>query len=231
MLVHVYAITDSYSAHTSKISGHEGCEITLLPQGGLWVAVSKASGEVLEASVERVWLHEQVLSQLLEHHAVLPMRFGMICEDTHLASFIGERTQVLNADLRRLNGAVEMALRVSLKNSPIVEELPRELAPPHISGRSYLLSRVKQREQRLAQAYPLSPLKAHLEACCRQSLWQEPSAEGEPYKVSCLIGRNEVSAFACAMKEMETPEVKISCTGPWAPYSFVSSMSALGVGT
>lgn len=42
-----------------------------------------------------------------------------------------------------------------------------------------------------------------------------------------LIGRHRTKAFLELLGALETPDVRLFCTGPWPPYSFVRGSALL----
>jgi hypothetical protein len=167
-----------------------------------------------------VWLHEQVLEALMRRHAVLPLRFGTLVPDAEmLRNRLAAMLPALGDDLRRLRGRVEFALRVTgvdaecLRAGDAAEtsDAARTLSP----GTRYLRARAERTERALRQ---------HLDPTAESAAWGLAAARSTTLVASYLVPRKDASAFAAAVADVRAhhPALKISCTGPWAPYSFVT---------
>jgi len=236
-MLHVYGVIDDSQVLGAVPCGHGGAELAALSRGGLTAVVSDTDGADMEASVERVWHHEKILSALMERHAVVPMRFGMVCTADQLSTVLAQRQEALSAALKKLGGKVEMAVRVTDINMLGTDEKHNRQkdcpAPP--SGRAYLLELVERRRRMFPENEPASRLvndvKDRLIQLSIEANWHGPEAHGQPFKASCLIPREKVEAFVDNIEAFERlqPNLQVSCTGPWAPYSFVDRRAALGV--
>lgn len=233
-MLHVYAIIDDGCIRDVIPRGHEGDALAALAADGLAAVVSEAASASIEASVAHVWHHEKVLSSLMERHAVLPMRFGMVCTADDLSSLLSERCDALRAALQELRGKVEMAVRI---HGPMAQtgnaQKPTADRPTASSGKAYLMALAALQRRTSARNEPgLRPIddaKAYLDQLCLDTVWHGAEAPGEPLKASCLISHEEVEAFVGRLEKLEQPNLRVSCTGPWAPYSFVGRRAALGI--
>ncbi len=231
MLHYVYGIVDGSTIERPIPYGHEGDEISLLQVNGLAAAVSRSTRTSLEASGENVWRHEKIINSLMKPHSVLPMRFGMICKADELTSLIRARYVALRADLAKVRGKVEMALRIKIATYQDSKERKNHVtnSKEKISGMAFLLDRMESIKRTKSEEEFIRDVKAHLETLTSATVWLDHQKRNEPIKVSCLVEREYVPAFISALKKLNRPDISLSCTGPWAPYSFIGNKAALGV--
>lgn len=237
MLVHMYGIIDSREIRCPGPAGHEADAVTAVPVDCLAAIVSEASSAAIDASVARVWHHEKVLSALMERHSVLPMRFGTICRRDELPFLLSQRMDALRKGLGAVGGKVEMAVRITQGGPSEGHEGRQGFCdrPAAETGRSYLLALAARRRRRQANSQAalrsVQEVKARVAQLSAQTVWQEPETPGDPFKASCLIARDRIEAFVSSVGKLERPDLPLSCTGPWAPYSFVGKDAALRAGT
>lgn len=231
-MLHVYGIIDSEGLAGAAPRGHEGDAVTAFPLGDISAAVSRATAPSIEVSNARVWHHETVLGALMERHAVLPMRFGTICPENELCHLLEDRQDALCAALRKLGGKVEMAVRITHDASIGRTDVPSPPADPASasSGTAYLMARLARRNaDGLADPPAVRDIRGHLGRHSLDIVWTNPETAGDPFKASCLIDRREVDEFVEGLEKLGKPGLRLSCTGPWAPYSFVGAEAGLGV--
>lgn len=232
-MLHVYAIIDSGRVVGAGPHGHEDDAVTAFPLGAIAAAVSRATAPSIEVSNARVWHHEKVLAALMERHAVLPMRFGTICPENELSHLLENRRDALCAALRKLNGKVEMAVRITHGATTGQTDFPSPPVEPASdpSGTAYLMARLARHKANGLADDPsaVKDIRSHLRRHSLDVVWTGPETSGEPFKASCLIDRRGVGEFVEGLDRLETPGLRLSCTGPWAPYSFVGIEAGLGV--
>jgi len=234
-MLHVYGVIDNTEIRGAVPRGHGGAELVAFSAAGLAAVVSEADGAVFDSSVAHVWHHEQVLSALMEWNAVLPMRFGVVCAANQLSAMLEERRDALRAALRRLAGKVEVAVRVSPVSEPRqgAEAEDPDGFPADSSGTAYLLARARRRQTPRANeavGREAGDVRKHLERLSIETAWHIPESAGQPFKASCLVARQDLAGFVAAVDRLAAVQanVLVSCTGPWAPYSFVDRPSAEG---
>jgi hypothetical protein len=130
-MLYVYGIVDSASLGGTPLKGHDGASVFAVPCGDCAAAASSRFGGTIAPTPRSVWLHERVLHALMRRHAVLPLRFATIAPDASaLRNRLGPMHGALIADLRRLRGKVEFALRITniLAESPRAGHAPGESA-------------------------------------------------------------------------------------------------------
>jgi hypothetical protein len=198
-MIYLYAVTE-IEPQGFRVLGVDGEPVLSLSFAGMHLAHSfHADGFQPPTTPDALWAHEGVVDELLGAGPVVPFRYGtaMPGRDAAPAYLAGEaeRLQCLLAELR---GKVELAVRVAL---------PR--AEPTPDGTSYLRNRARERD-----------LLKPLDSIARASATNNSAGV---MRASYLVDRDEVDGFATAVRELQErhPGLALSCTGPWAPYSFV----------
>ncbi len=166
---------------------------------------------------QSAWEHERVVEALMEHGPVLPARFGTIFESVDSVGAALEReAEKLECALARVCGCVELAVRV------------RSLGPdeprPATDGHAYVRDMLQARQRREAIiTSTVAPLKA-LAVSSKESA----TASGDAgVSVSYLVRAHDVERFCTEVRRIqgENQQLALSCTGPWAPYSFTSEVA------
>ncbi len=256
-MLYVYGIVDANHFDTIEGEGHEAGDIAPIPCGELAAAISALSTHAIEATPQNVWRHERVLEHLMQDHAVLPLRFGTICRDTEalkeylLCSVDGHRN-----DLEHVRGKVEMALRIAendrrvelsggyLKGASIpITDLQGGGAvainavndhEPAGRGAAYLRATMQRLRGDMAREDSAKRLelllRRDLATVLKDAVCAPPADGSADYRVSCLVERCRIAAFTETLDRFRAdhPQFDISCTGPWAPYSFVAAPQIFG---
>jgi hypothetical protein len=172
-------------------------------------------------SEDALWRHETVCEALMKDGPVLPARFGTTFttpQDVELA--LRAREGALVAALARVTNRVELGIRVFLL-APSEGAVSSSSEETPGAGRAYLERRRAAEEEKRAAATLIHDALAPLAAeSSRQSLTTPQGVMTGAY----LVDVSGVDAFRrrVGALEAELAQVRIICTGPWPPYSFVS---------
>jgi gas vesicle protein GvpL/GvpF len=142
-------------------------------------------------SPDSLWRHLELVESLMATRDLLPVRFGtLVADDEAAARAIRDRQGELAADLERVRGAVELALRVTCAEDdpPRGADVERLVHEP--------LAFVVRESALLGGPELLRA--AYLVECA-----------GVPRFVSLVERLRDGS-----------PQLDFLCTGPWPPYSF-----------
>jgi len=248
-MLYVYGIVDSHGFETICGEGHEAGDIVSLSCGAFAAAVSVYSVRTIEATPQNVWHHERILERLMQDHTVLPLRFGTICPDADaLREFLVHSTNELLNDLERVRGKVELALRIMDDNRGVElpgvfprapNRQPSNAVPGSLKasnddepvgrGAAYLRAILRQHRGELAREdcgkQMGQMLRRRLDTVLQDVVCTAPADTSAGYRVSCLVERDRVPAFADALEHFreDHPRFAVTCTGPWPPYSFVAA--------
>jgi hypothetical protein len=206
-MICLYAVTE-VAPQGFRGLGLESQPVVSLEFEGLHLAHSSHRDDFeLDVTPEALWAYEAVVDELLDLGAVLPFRFGTTLPDRAAAEALLQKDGgQFRQRLAELRGRVELAVRVALP--------PEETGAPPDDGAGYLA--VRARAER-AREQLLAPLESAAVASAKREA-------GAPSVVSAsyLVRRDEVDQFASLVRDLQerNPELALSCTGPWAPYSF-----------
>lgn len=196
-------------------------------EGAIGAWFSEAPSGSPSPEVVALRAHDSVVRTALRSATPLPVRFGTVyASEAALRASLRERESELRAALEKVNGRVEMGLRVEWKAS---EPAPSSTGAegPVASGRGYLERRRAEIE---VQAALLERASAVLDAVeARVASEGIPAvrtvlpAPGVAGLVAHLVHRHGVGEYRRRVEEVqaELTDVRLRVTGPWAPYSFV----------
>src|SRR3954451_21706305 len=204
-MIYLYAVSET-APQGFRGLGLEREPVVSMPCAGLHLAHSfHSDGFEPPVTPEALWAHEGVVDELLERGPVVPFRFGTMLPDRSAAEvFLARESDRFKRTLAGLRGRVELAVRVGL---PEREEEARS------DGASYLAARARARD---ASDSILGPLESLAAASTK-------SDSASVIRASYLVANDDVDQFASVVRELQErhPDLAVTCTGPWAPYSFV----------
>jgi hypothetical protein len=221
----------------AQATGWDGTPLATVSAGPLAAAWSpvgpgRTMGAVPAAS--DLMAYASVVEALFQRVTVLPLRYGCwLDREEELRQLLSRNAVPLQDSLRRVEGCVEMGLRVLPAehdvSSPAVH---RPDAPPEISatsaGAAYLHQRRKRFDDldRKGQAFERAVQR------CRQVFagWSlETVAEAPPAgpggfgSLCFLVSRAALDGFRQAFAQLqESSPDRLLLTGPWPPYNFVA---------
>ncbi|MFP5388618.1 MAG: GvpL/GvpF family gas vesicle protein [Thermoleophilia bacterium] len=217
-VLYVYGITDSRVE--PQLTGLHGAPLQRI-EGGELAALVSEHPVAPELDEEVLWEHEQVVEELMPLATILPLRFGSSVERAEaLVAMMAERREEFLESLDRVRGAVELSVRAELP-PPRVEDPP----PRPRSGTDYLMQRA-ERERREREAVEL--VHRPLAALAKCSMPPAGPHDPRQFKAAYLVEKAGVEEFGSRVSELNAglEDVRVSCTGPWPPYSFVAERSA-----
>jgi len=212
-VITLYAITDHPTPPVPRLG-----EMRVVPSGDL----AAVCGPVIkgEVTAEALWQHEQLVEALMQDRDVLPVRYGTcLPDDAAAARTLQDNHAEFAASLDTVRGAVELAVRVfaALDRAHV----PTPAAAP-MTGAEYLRARARSAaEESDATVIVHSPLARAARACTVARV----NRPGELLRAAYLVDRDQTAPFAAHVKEIQegNPQLRITCTGPWPPYSFAGS--------
>lgn len=226
-MIYLYAITGPLDP--AELDGCEGLgstEVSALEVGELTAVFSPVPVAAVKLDESSILQHERVLDRLMERRTVLPVRFGTTFSDHgSLTAELERRSATLREDLSRLDGKVELGIRIL--RPPPAAGAGGDAAPAPSTGRDYILGKVKEHQGRALQAESarreLEPLHERLRdlAVDARTRWSVDPAT--PLVASYLVAKSDIELFRdqSSRLEGEFPGVQVFLTGPWPPYNFV----------
>ena len=184
------------------------------------VAAAGAMTAAPALSPEALRGHDAVVRRLARAvDALIPARFGTLAPDERT---LCERLERAGASLRdalaSVTGREQMILRVYLSTSGGASAAPPRHPPPLESpGTAYLAARA-----RAAEMPELAPLRAALERFVAAERVERNATPPLVASVYHLVARGSAEAYARAVADAapDLRGVRVTVSGPWAPYAF-----------
>jgi hypothetical protein len=238
MGLYVYAVGRSGEGETPPLTGVFDRPAYRLAVGPLCAVVSQCPVATVRAERRHIAAAQGVLAALSARFDMLPMAFGTITKsEDDLGRFLDDHQETLDAQLRRVSGAIEMSLRLSLEApDPIaylVERTPALRAarervfhgrrPPSHDDKIRLGQMFDDALQRYRDSHT-TQVVAVLEASCAEVIALPVRAEREIANLAALVSRAGVDAFEAAVQLSAAridEDIAFAIGGPWPPHNFV----------
>jgi hypothetical protein len=241
---YVYGIVEAGAPEPTG-SGIRDAPLRLIPGESAAALVSSLEGEELRLGREEAMTHARVLEDALSRGTVLPMRFGVVVADADevreriLAGHGGE----LTAQLERLAGKVELAVRAVYEEEALMREIVQ--ANPEIARRREAL-RGQPEDATYYERIGLGEMVAGAVERARESDANtilevlsplalaveigQPGHERVVLNASFLVEREAVGRFDEALEDVargQAERIRFKLTGPLPPHSFVELAGAV----
>lgn len=209
--------------------------------GSLCAVVSECPLETVRAERRHIAASQRIVTALSDQERdLLPMAFGTVTPSPDaLRSFLTEHGERLEAQLRRIAGAVEMSLRLILDvDDPIAFLVGRTPALQAARARTFGGRRPPSHDDRIRLGQMVdAELGRYREACtaqavaaladaCAETLALPARGEKEIANLALLVPRTElarlgtaVDAAAAALDDALT----VTIGGPWPPHNFIAA--------
>ncbi|MBI4445669.1 MAG: GvpL/GvpF family gas vesicle protein [Acidobacteria bacterium] len=204
-------------------AGAGGEPPTMIRHGDLAVLAGPARTSVEALTREDALRHAAVVNSILEVSSPIPFRFGTVADVEHLKSFLSENHQELNSLLGKVRNCVQMELKVcsSCFFSRADAETP---ASTVTSGTAFLHERKRRFDAEKQARAQFNEAVALLERSLETILLDRVEESAPPF-LACtahLIGRASRQSYLERVDEWRgSCSLKVVCSGPWAPASFV----------
>jgi Gas vesicle synthesis protein GvpL/GvpF len=212
----LYGVIEADGGSVSGV-GLEHRQLHTVVEGPLAAIVTEHEGAPPEPAIDVLQEYEQTVRSLMNSGAILPARFGsVLADESTVRALLRRRRRDLLARLRRVRGAVELALRASWRGAAVKSPVGPATGP--LSGTSYLRERLELRQSARRVASELDPLSA----VARSSRRTIAPATDLPVTEAHLVERDRVREFVALVRQLDDrlDDVELTCTGPWPPYSF-----------
>jgi hypothetical protein len=221
-MLYLYAVLESPPPATPMPSGIGGGAPVFVDSCGLVCAASETPAATIPPDSAHVWRHQEVVGALMKGGPVLPLRFGTLTEDAAACRrLLTRHHDVLRAQLDRVRHCLEFALRVAglpEMADPATGPMPR---PAEIGPGAAHLRTLARRERGWPSStaeFPHDGLTAH---AADRLLWARSPSQPD-LRASFLVPRAYASSFLADVSTLQhlRPDLGITVTGPWPPYSF-----------
>ena len=212
-MITLYAITDHPTPPVPTLG-----EMRVVPGGDLAAVCGPvAQGEV---TADALWQHARLVEALMDDRDVLPVRYGTcLPDDAAAVQTLRDKHDELAASLEAVRGAVELAVRVFPALGHAHVPTP---AAASMTGTEYLRARARSAAE---ESYASLIVHEPLGRMARATTLARVPRPGELMRAAYLVERDSTEYFSSQVKEIQeaNPQLRITCTGPWPPYSFATS--------
>lgn len=232
--VYVYGVVAA-DAPAPVGAGIDARPLRLVSDRDVGAIVSDATAEQPVFGREALTAHSDVLEAALAAGTVLPMRFGVIMEgdESVRTRLLAPHRDALLAQLARLEGRVELSLRATYEEAPLLREIlatEPQIRALHAANRGGYLEQVRLgeaiaaavQERRRRDTDEILSLLAPL---AEDYQLAEPRHERMALSASFLIARDGMAAFDAAVDDVgrrQRHRMRLRYTGPLPPHSFVA---------
>jgi len=238
--LYLYGVAPEFDGKIFGPIGLDGATAYSITSGRVSAIVSDVS-EKLRPERRHLAAHQEVLKRMMaELPAVLPVSFGVVVDGPEVLRHILSRTRnqsMLLAQLRRVEGRVEMGLRVTW-DVPNIFEYFVETHPELRAARDQFFAGNRQPSQddkievgRLFDRTLAEDREAYRQRVeeiisprCVEINGNKLRNEREVVNLACLVDRSrqgdfEAAVFAAA--QLFDNNYAFDYSGPWAPHNFV----------
>lgn len=214
----LYAIAPARDVAGTGLDGHA---LDAVNHRELTAIVSRTSAPTRARGepAGRLWEYERVVETLAARDAILPARFGSVLPSTDdVVALLRERYEELTARLASVRGGVELAVQARVGGENHTAR--------STTGTAYILARADEHRRAEAVARALAPLDGLARAAKTRLLPRRHVLVAK----ACLVDAGSVPEFTFRLAELdqtlETQAVaaRLTCTGPWPPYSFAEGV-------
>jgi hypothetical protein len=238
MGLYVYAVGSSSAGELPALQGVLDQPAYRLDSGALCAIVSECPIDTIRAERRNIAAAQRVLAGLNAQIDLLPMAFGTVTKsEADLRNFLTEHHDVLTAQVKRVSGAVEMSLRLSLDVAdPIAYLVERTPALQAARERTFRRRRQPSYDDRirLGQMFDdalrryrdvrTEQVVAVVGASCTEVIALPVREEKEIANLALLVSRSGLDRFEAAVHasaEQIEEDIAFSIGGPWPPHNFV----------
>jgi len=235
--LYVYGITRGELEDAGGMTGLDGRPIRSVGEHGVAAFVSDAPPGAVETTRDRLLTHARVLEALAADRTILPMRFGVVAPSEQVLrdSVLAPRRKVFAALLERLDGTVEVDVRILYEESAVLREIVRgspsirrlQVSIQNRSADATYYDRIRlgeavAEEMRALAARDAKAAAARLEPLAVDVRHRPSSHERMVWNAAFLLERSELERFERAATRLaDGGRLHVRMTGPMPPYSFV----------
>jgi len=229
--MYFYAVADLSDKPLPDGPGIQGAYLLSLAHLDIAAIASPLTADEVPTTEANVWRHEAVVEALMADRAVLPMRFGtVLAQEATIRAVLKTYYADFVASLDRVRDRVEIGLRVLWDDDARRPTEKRIGQRKGNDGRTYLLARLEEERQLEAWRQRAKTLAAKLNTplghLAIDSAAQVLVTPRLLLTAAYLVERNHVKAFQREVEALSAdyPALRFLCTGPWPPYSFVTTV-------
>lgn len=236
--LYVYGLTRPGLDLRIETAAVVGAAVRTLPLPGFDALISEIDTPEIKQTRRNMLAHTRVLEEALKFGPVLPTRFGLIAESAEqIAAAVESQRPKLAELLTRLDGKVEMGVRINFDRAAIMREIAAE--NPAIAARIAQLRKLPEAAthferidlgQAIAQllankrSAEETALFAQLAPVAEDRLLQAPDDDIQALKADCLIcasAEAQFTAFVEALAQKGEGRWNVRLIGPAPPFNYV----------
>ncbi|WP_454916602.1 GvpL/GvpF family gas vesicle protein [Xanthobacter sediminis] len=221
-MLYLYAVLESPPPAKPMPAGIGGGALLFVDACGLACAASETAEASIAPDPAHIWRHQEVVGALMEGRPLLPLRFGTLADDASAClRLLTRHHDVLRAQLERVRHCVEFALRVAGLPEAVDPAIGLVVRPAGLGPGATHLRTLARRERGWPSStaeFPHDGLTAH---AADRLLWARSPSQPD-LRASFLVPRSGASSFLADVSALQRlrPDLGITVTGPWPPYSF-----------
>lgn len=227
--IYLYGIVGFPQPLFRQIRGLGGSPVCLVPHKDLAAVISRSPHTPWPVDEAHLTIHEMVVEEVMDARPILPGRFNTFLRtEEAVIALLDERAQGFRSALKRVEGKVEMGLRVLWEAPVEAEASPDQGTGDGGRGTEYLYRRLGEERRRAALRAAGERLIQEIHALfrCRavESRLQRLPTNRLLFTGAYLVERDRVDAFrkGVATAGEEFSHLSFLLTGPWPPYHFVN---------
>jgi Gas vesicle synthesis protein GvpL/GvpF len=232
--LYLYGFLPSAALWPAELAGLAGAEVERVAVGPVAAAVSALPADALRPTRRFLIAHDAVVQRLAAAGAMLPAAFGTATERGALEALLSAQGAAFAARLARLEGQVEMGLKLLVGGDNVFETLLAQ-NPEIAAERARLLTEGASHSERLAMGQRVAGLleseRARLSAWLAEALApavtevlrEDPRGDAELASLALLVPSQGEPGFLAALEAAaaELPDAyRLEYRGPMPPYSF-----------
>lgn len=235
---YVYTIQRSRQSVLLGLTGLGGSSLAAVAHRDLAATTSVVKVGDVRPTTEHVLHHETVVEAVRRTAPALPVRFGTIFPDEGtLQRALQTRYETLMDDLERLGDKVEMGLTVLARDVDVpshedgVLNQDAEAEADAGPGTRYMRARLSEHQREEARRDQGTGLMDSLETLLDGSIIGRRRAFAPASRIivraAYLLDPSSVSTFQATIDDLcrAGTDIRVLVSGPWPPYSFVTSAS------
>ncbi len=236
---YLYAIVDGGGEREDLgFEGVDGAEVYSMGDGRVSAVVSDLPDRKVRPERRKLAAHHEVLKKLMADRTVLPMAFGLIADGPEsVRRILRLNSQAFDSQLRRLNGKVEMGLRVAW-DVPNIFEYALKVHPELLELRDHIFRGGREPSQddkievgRTFDRLMTEEREAHgervaeiLNVHCAELKSNKVRNDREVLNLAALVDRDKMKDFEAGVIEAARffdNHFAFDFNGPWPPHNFV----------
>jgi hypothetical protein len=224
---YIYCIASKIDIdEASAVTGLQGEPVFEVIYRDIAAFASKTKFTHLEASLENLQVHENVIAELMKNRNVLPMSFSTICSPkVNISMMLEKYYDQFKKNLDYVAEKVELGIKVFYKlDAQMADKAETEEIK---NPKAYMMKRYEKYLERKKQVEDvlsgINNLHKDLSAIASDSCYTKPFRNNLIFNASYLVERARKDEFVRMVEEGvdKYPTYKILFSGPWPAYHFV----------